>query len=96
MISANNNWNMEHELHQVPPMLYRLIITVCLMALATPCWAEGYRSSGSSIPPIWTMKKKAPKRPVINFGSKVKVTIVPGCDRQWLWFPLGAEGEAGH
>jgi len=19
-----------------------------------------------------------------------------GCDRQWLWFPLGAEGEAGH
>jgi len=28
--------------------------------------------------------------------SYVKPGTLPGCDRQWLWFPLGAEGEAGH
>lgn len=59
-------------------MLARLIITSFVLALTAPCWAEGYRSRGSSIPPLWTYKVKTKKPPVMpNLSSRIKVTIKP-------------------
>jgi len=34
--------------------------------------------------------------PLARRRTIVNVLVRNGCDRQWLWFPLGAEGEAGH
>ena len=70
---------MERKLQEKHVMLVRLIITSCLLALAPPCWAEGQRSRGCSIPPLWTFKSKAPRRPsvIIRPSSRVKVTIRP-------------------